>query len=250
MISDKIKIKVSSFVADIIVNDCFCFGFTKNDNSPNINAFLNKLIPTLVAIRKQRREEIRNILTNEYARKDGENIYDCVNTVIDKVYFCDEELDNLEEYIWIRPTQQNLVCFDEIEESELSITAQEMAVYIRGLLNEYSRFPQYKREAITFDKELDDFYMASLSQHILHFKCGGEKYKVFAAFYKYGYLYNQVNYLVFYDLKNKRIRALPLHAISETYMIQKRYKPSENLINLLQQYSDDCDFDKEIEVGE
>lgn len=250
MIADKIKVKISSFVSYIIENDCFVFGFVKNDNTPNKNAFMNKLIPTLVAIRKQRRKDIQDILTYEYSRNDSKDIYNCVNTVIDKVYFRDVELDDLEEYLWIRPTKENAACFDEIEESELKITAQEMAVYIRGLLNEYARFPQYKREAIAFDKELDDFYEASLNEHILHFKCGGEKCKAYACFYKYGYLYDQVNYLIFYDLVKKRIRAVPLHDIRDTYMVQKRYKPSEKLIELLQKYSDDCEFDKEIEVCE
>ena len=45
--TDKIKIKVSSFVANILENDALRFGFTKNGNA-NKNALLNKLIPTLV----------------------------------------------------------------------------------------------------------------------------------------------------------------------------------------------------------
>ncbi len=71
---DKIKIKVSSFVANILENDALRFGFMKNGKS-NKNALLNKLIPTLVEVRKVRRNEIEDILKNEYNRDDSENIY-------------------------------------------------------------------------------------------------------------------------------------------------------------------------------
>ncbi|MBQ1244673.1 MAG: hypothetical protein IIX94_02890 [Clostridia bacterium] len=110
--TDKIKVKVSSFVANILENDALRFGFTKNNKS-NKNALLNKLIPTLLEVRKARRNEIEDILKNEYNRKDSENIYNAVNTVIDRVYFNDAELNALEEYIWIRPSKEALLAFDE-----------------------------------------------------------------------------------------------------------------------------------------
>lgn len=203
--TDKIKIKVSSFVADILENDALRFGFMKNGKA-NKNALLNKLIPTLVEVRKVRRSEIEDILKNEYNRKDSENIYNAVNTVIDKVYFDDEELNVLDEYIWIRPSKETMTTYDEIETSELFITAQEMSVYIRGLLNEYSRLPQYKREMLVFDRELDIFSDACLTCNILHFrdKQTNKRYKAFAFNYYYGYLYDQTNYCVIYDINEKK----------------------------------------------
>ena len=136
--TDKIKVKLSSFVSNILENDALRFGFIKNDKS-NKNALLNKLIPTLVEVRKARRNEIEYVLKEEYRREDTENIYNAVNTVIDKVYFNDAELNVLDEYIWIRPSKETLATYDEIETSETLITAQDVSVYIRGLLNEYSR---------------------------------------------------------------------------------------------------------------
>lgn len=247
---DKIKVKVSSFVANILENDALCFGFIKNDKS-NKNALLNKLIPTLVEVRKARRNEIESILKNEFNRKDSENIYSAVNTVIDKVYFNDAELNYLEEYIWIRPSKENMLVFDEIETSETLITAQEIPVYIRGLLNEYSRFPQYKREMLVFDRELDVFDSACFTRQILHFrnKENQKRYKAFAFNYYYGYLYNQTNYCVIYDINECKIRAVPLCEIQDIYMIKQRYQPSDKLLNLLQNYVDDCNFEEEISVG-
>ena len=249
--TEKIKIKISSFVANILENDALCFGFTKNNKS-NKNALLNKLIPTLVEVRKARRNEIEYVLKEEYQREDTENIYNAVNTVIDKVYFSDAELNILDEYIWIRPSKETMAIYDEIETSETHITAQELSVYIRGLLNEYSRFPQYKREMLVFDKELDVFSDACYTRNILHFKDKetNKRYKAFAYHYYYGYLYDQTNYCVIYDINEKKIKSIPLSNIYDIYSIKQKYKPSEQLVKLLQEYADNCDFEKEITVEE
>ncbi len=249
--TDKIKIKISSFVANVLENDALRFGFTKNDKS-NKNALLNKLIPTLVEVRKARRNEIEYVLKEEYQREDTESIYNAVNTVIDKVYFNDAELNVLDEYVWIRPSKETMSTYDEIETSEILITAQEISVYIRGLLNEYSRLPQYKREMLVFDKELDIFSDACLTRNILHFrdKETNKRYKAFAFNYYYGYLYDQTNYCVIYDINESEIKSIPLSNIQNIYIIKRKYKPSEKLVELLQEYADNCDFQEKIATGE
>ena len=249
--TDKIKVKISSFVADILENDALRFGFTKNERS-NKNALLNKLIPTLVEVRKARRNEIEYVLKEEYQHKDTENIYNAVNTVIDKVYFSDAELNVLDEYVWIRPSKETISTYDEIETSEAIITAQEISVYIRGLLNEYSRFPQYKREMLVFDRELDVFSEACYTRNILHFrdKETNKRHKAFAFDYYYGYLYDQTNYCVIYDINEKKIKSIPLYNIQDIYTIKQRYKPSEKLIEVLQEYCNECNFKNEIIAGE
>lgn len=247
--TDKIKIKISSFVANILENDALRFGFTKNDKS-NKNALLNKLIPTLVEVRKARRSEIENILKNEYCREDSENIYNAVNTVIDKVYFSDDELNVLDEYIWIRPSKENACVYDEIETSETLLTAQDVSVYIRGLLNEYSRLPQYKREVLVFDNELDVFSDACYTRRILHFKDKetDKRYKAFAFTYCYGYLYEQTNYCVIYDIEECKIKSIALHSIQDVYSIKQKFTPDDELIKLLQEYTEECNFENEVIV--
>lgn len=248
---NKIKVKISSFVSNILENDALRFDFMKNGKS-NKNALLNKLIPTLVEVRKAKRNAIEEVLKNEYNRKDSENIYNAVNTVIDKVYFNDAELNLLDECIWIRPSKETYPVYDEIETSEIYITAQELSVYIRGLLNEYSRLPQYKREALVFDKELDVFSDACYTRHILHFrdKTSEKRYKAFAFNYLYGYLYDQSNYCVIYDINESIIKSIPLCNIQDIYTIKQKYTPSKNLIELLQEYTDNYDFQNEIKVKE
>lgn len=92
MISSILKLTVSNFVTLILQNDAERFGYLKGKNEPNMNGFLNKLIPNLVILRKSRRNKIHKILSEDFARDDTENIYECVNMVIDQVYFSDAEL--------------------------------------------------------------------------------------------------------------------------------------------------------------
>lgn len=250
MISSILKLYVADFVLQILRNDALKFGFVKNDDEPNINALLNQLIPILMEYRKYRREEIRNVLENEFARTDTEKIYECVNTVIDRVYFSDEELECLDEIVWFRPSDKKRAAFDEIADSETVITGQSASVYMRGLLNEYSRFPQYKRESILFDKELHDFAEASETGKIFHAKVNGKSIRVFAFHYVYCYTYEQENYLIGYDLTNKVIGAIPLHKIRDSYCVERKYKPSTELVEVLQRYYEDEEYDKVIPYEE
>ena len=245
------KVNVSSFVTNTLFNDAMYFELI-NDNKPNVGGLVNKLIPTLLYNRKARRNEIENILKNEYNRQDSENIYTAVNTIIDRVYFNDIELNNLEEQLWIRPNAISKTAFDEIENSEVLITAQSVTEYIRGLLNEYVRFPQYKRESFAFSEELNIFDTACNTRQVLHFKnkLTKESYKAFAFGYFYGYLYDLTNYCVIYDLKNNKIKSIPLHLIENIFAIKQKYKPSEKLIELLQDYCDNHKFNEEISVEE
>ena len=100
MISSIIKLSVSDFVFQILENDAERFGFLKKEKEPNLNGLLNKIIPNLLYFRKARRNEIHRILNEDFARNDTEAVYECVNTVIDKVYFSDAELQVLDEVIY------------------------------------------------------------------------------------------------------------------------------------------------------
>lgn len=107
---------------------------------------------------------------------------------------------------------------------------------------------------LVFDKELDVFADACYTHKILHFrdKEQNERYRAFAYDYYYGYLYDQTNYCIIYDLNNKEIKAIPLHRIQDIYTIKQKYKPSDKLIELLREYAENCDFEEEtsVEVAE
>lgn len=245
MLSDKIKVRISPFIALIIDNDAQSWGFVKGDDSSNKNAFLNKLIPNMVALRKERREEIRELLENDYQRDDAEKVYECVNTVIDQVYFRDEELDNLTEDVWIRPDREHLSIFDEIETEELAVTMLDMSAYIRGLLNEYVRLPQYKRQQILFREEKDLINEACVTERILRFFYDGERYKVYAYWMMYQYSLKQQCYLVAYDLERREIRSFFLEKIKEPYMLKKKFIPPQPLEELLTEYCESGEYNED-----
>ena len=250
MISSIIKLSVSNFVLRILQNDAERFEFLNKEKEPNLNGLLNKLIPNLLYYRKARRDEIHRILNENFARNDTEDIYECVNTVIDQVYFSDAELQSLDEVIWFRPSTKHNAVFDEIEQSETKITGQTTTEYIRGLLNEYSRFPQYKRETIAFDNEFYDFATSCETGRIFHATVNGKSIRVFAFHYVYGFTYDQSNYLIGYDLTNKVIGAIPLCKIRDSYLVERKYKPSDKLIDLLQEYYENEEYDEIISYEE
>ena len=243
MISSIIKLSISNFVLRILQNDAERFGFLNKEKEPNLNGLLNKLIPNLLYYRKARRDEIHRILNEDFARNDTENIYECVNTVIDQVYFSDAELQILDEVIWFRPSTKQNAVFDEIEQSETKITGQTTTEYLRGLLNEYSRFPQYKRETIAFESELYDFAKACETSRIFHARVNDKSIRMFAFHYVYGFTYDQSNYLIGYDITNKVIGALPLCMIRDSYVVERKYKPSGRMIEMLQEYYENEEYD-------
>lgn len=244
MIAEKIKLRISNFVSIIIDHDAQLWGFVKNDDTSNKNGFLNKLIPNMLAIRKERREEIKRILQDDYKRHDAEQVYQCVNSVIDEVYFKDEELNELSIDIWIRPTKDSLIAFDEIESEELATTLTDMTSYIRGLLNEYARLPQYKRQDIIFMEEENIINEASSTGRILCFNYDEERYKVYAYWRIYQYALEQRSYLVAFDIERNEISSFFIEKIINPYLLKKKYIPTKRLLDILKDYCENEELDE------
>lgn len=248
-VAEKTKIKVSSFVMNILNNDAQSFGFIKSNNDSNLNGLLNKLLPTLLEVKKLERTRLIEA-AQEFNSIEAEKLCDFAEIVFDSVYFYDAELENLQSYIWIRPTEKTRAVFDEIIKSELPKSAVELSVYIRRLLNRYVRLPQYKREALIFDSELEAFCEACIKGHLIHFRYNDKIQSVFAYNYVYGYGYEQENYLIGYNIENKEIRSYPLCEISKTKVTRNLFHPSKKLIDFLAKYQENCDFQSVIEFKE
>lgn len=247
--AEKIKIKVSSFVMDILNNDAQAFGFIKSNDDSNINGLVNKLLPTLLEVKKLERARLFEA-AKEFSSVDSEKLCEFADIIFDSIYFYDAELENLETYIWIRPTQNTRAVFDEIIKSELPKAAVELSVYIRRLLNRYVRLPQYKREALVFDSEFEAFCEAGAKGHIIHFRYNGEIQSVFAYNYVYGYGRDQENYLLGYDIENKMIRAYPLCEVRNAKVTRNLFRPSDKLIDRLAEFQENCDFQTTIKLEE
>ena len=103
---------------------------------------------------------------------------------------------------------------------------------------------------LTFDRELDVFAESCYTNQIVHFydKESKKRYRAFAYEYVYGYLYDQTNYCIIYDLDRYTIKSIPLYRIQDIYIEKKKYKPNDVLINKLQEYLDNCKFNEELYV--
>ena len=92
--------------------------------------------------------------------------------------------------------------------------------------------------------------MACETSRIFHSTVNGKSIRVFAFHYIYGFTYDQSNYLIGYDMTNKVIGAIPLCKIRDSYLVERKYKPSEKLIGLLQEYYENEEYDKVISYEE
>ena len=89
---EKFKIRVSDFLRQTLELDAIAFNFVKSNGEGNLNAYLNKLIPNLLKLKKERRIEILNyanqILGIHNAEfEDAEQIINGLNTIFEKIYF-------------------------------------------------------------------------------------------------------------------------------------------------------------------
>lgn len=232
MISDKIKIRVSEFVELIVCNDAQAFGFVKGNQSPNINAFLNKLIPNMLGLRKDRRAKIHDGIDSvmEFAKEKiaQEHIRLFLDTIIDQVYFADN-LQTKESDLWIRPTKDKMVFFDEIEQVETDITGMNLSACIRSLLNEYAKMPQFIREKIVFKTELDVISESFYDGRIIWLSYDDKRYKVVVLNVISGVTYDQTNYVVCYDTGNNAIKSFLLPGISNIVKTKKKGEISDKV---------------------
>ena len=241
MFSDKIRLRVSNFVKKILENDALAFGFDRCDFQPNWNKLLNKLIPLLVAEKKSRRQKITDALEEIMQRtpsKEVKEIIGQVNSLYERLFFDDPELRKITEYIWLRPSKENETLFDEIADSETEITSTTIAFYIRDLLNEYSRLPQYRRERLLFSNERNIIQTAKETKQILAFRYSGESYKVFVIEELYTYLYEQANYVICYDIEHKCIRSFCLCFMTNLYLQKRKHHPTALQKKMAQLYMD------------
>lgn len=257
MLDEKIKIRISGFLRETLELDAQAFNFVKNNNEANLNSFLNKLIPNLLILKKERREKIF-----EYAKDTlnipetdlykAEELINNLNAIFDEIYFSDVELNELTETIWIRPVKENISVFDEIIDSETEITGMDKSSYIRTLLNEFSRFPRYKKQQIVFAEECNISLEARDSHRLLKFRFDGDIHKVFVFSCVYNYLQEQGNYILCYDIGRNIICRYEISEVSALHLLREKFEPNEKIETAIEKYcSEDLWLnDIVIELGE
>lgn len=242
---EKFKIRVSDFLRQTLEFDAIAFNFVKSNGDANLNLFLNKLIPNLLTLKKERRAKIFEYAKNTFKIEENdfsktEEMINFLNSAHDEIYFTDAELHKLNQVLWIRPTKETLSVFDEITENETEITGLDASSYIRNMLNEFSRFPSYKKEQITFSKECELTCLARDSRRILKFRYCDELKRAYVFACVYDYLATQGNYILCYDIERKIVCRYQISEIYALHLLDKKYKPSEHLQAICKQYVDDA----------
>ncbi|MBQ7653374.1 MAG: hypothetical protein IJS93_03285 [Clostridia bacterium] len=244
MLSDKLKIRISPFVGRVIENDAQAFGFVKADDTSNKNALLNKLIPQMLRLRLAKKEEAGKLLGEYVPTENFSRVFYVLGNVKDE----DEDLSVLTDEVWIRPSKETMVDFDEIGE-ELGALSSDVTSFVRSLLNEYSQMPQYKRQSVVFREEKERIRSAVESGSLLSFRYDGEYSKVFAYNYMYAYLLDQNNYLIGYDVNRGLIRSYALCKIDEPRVFQKKYEPTSRLLDELAKFQDSYEYGEDKAVS-
>ncbi|MEG2541111.1 MAG: hypothetical protein RSB59_05025 [Clostridia bacterium] len=246
MIEEKIKLRITDYIARVLYNDCFAFNFVRDKESANVNKFINKLIPNLVSQRKKRRDIIHNTLSEalEYATdlKSQERLSRYMDTIFDKIYFADEEYRMLTEEIWIRPNKENIVVFDEIIESELAICQMDISAYLRSLLNEYAKLSQHQRELLLFSEEIELVNQSIATDRLINFKYENQKCSMVAINFYSEYLYDQSNYIIGYDTKTQKLKSIKLYKMQDLYILAKKQHLDDSVYATFHKIAENFEF--------
>lgn len=168
-----------------------------------------------------------------------------MDTLFDKIYFSDGELEELSETIWIRPKEETAHIFDEITESELNICQTDLSNYLRSLLNEYAKLQQHKRELIFFSKEMEAVHKSIINDNVVNLRYKGQKYSVVMLNYYLEFLYDQSNYIICYDTKNNKIKSMLLHEIGKIYVLERRQRLNDNIFYTYHKICEEYIFNKQ-----
>lgn len=238
MYQDSFKIRISHFAQMVLDYDAGIFGFIHRNERSNINGLINKLVPILLEKRKERRILIHDALDEaiefRFDEKKSDKLRSYLDSIMDRIYFASEEYDDdLSEEIWIRPSQNSAQIFDEIKDSETDICQQNRSEYLRGLLNEYVRLPQVRREQILFSEELYILNDSKYNDNICCFNYDNNKYKTVVLSIWVEPFERQNNYVFFYDIDTDVIKVALLHEISDVYLRDRKKHVDDAVLNKL-----------------
>lgn len=137
---DGTNFKISKNIYDLLVRDCYYFGFVKN-NKANISGFLNHLIYHLAVYRED--------LHNTFLKKNNNNveIVSIIENNIYSIYLKEFDItDDTKKSIQLRINKEHKSIFVKIIDEYLEKYNLDFTNYIRTLLLEYAVRPLYQRE--------------------------------------------------------------------------------------------------------
>lgn len=225
---EKIKVNVSSSVANILKKDMELFGFFKGEDDINTNKFINTLIANYYDLIEEEKEK----LTNDIAiiiKKNGQDENEELSSIIAEYFleykFKDELFDTS---ISFKPTAVSKDAFLNIESS---INKIGFSKYFRILFSSYAMKPQYNRERIIFKDKVSLINDAIKNKHALSLKQNDKRVFIFP--YKLIFSGEELfNYLICFDESNKPI-SLRLSNIDGLVYTKKKFDLNADIKNKL-----------------
>lgn len=159
---EKIKITLNTYTYNIILKDCELFGFYKNNNELNKNAFLNTLIVNYYDKFNANENNLKNsllkVLDDTNIKNNDETLEKLLN-IIRK----NKEVENYDksQIINLKPTKFSESTISVIE-NNLSLYSS-LSSYYRNMFSSYAQIPLNLRERIIF-KENYELILQSIKE--------------------------------------------------------------------------------------
>lgn len=230
MISEKYKIRLSTLANEILLYDCKQFGFTSKQNNANMNGLLNRIIPNLMRERKNKKSQFIEELES-YNLILTSSMIDSVISSINSVWFNDDELNQLDVNVWLRPQAKNNRVFSELEESEAKKYGMGASEFIRNLINEYVRLPEYARFAIAFKTELEYVNESIDNKFVLEFDYENEHIRLNTMTEIYGFNKRHNHFVFGVNRKSSDVEVFRISKMKNTFISEKKFrlKPEDSI---------------------
>lgn len=218
------NIKLSASVCNILVTDCFNFGFVKN-NLANISGFLNNIIPKLSKLRESHHNDLLKYNNND------EKITKIVESNIYNVYLKQFDLEDENQInIPFRINNNARNYFIYIEDNLLPLFDIDFTNYIRSLLKEYSIKDNIKRELCYFSEQLNDLKKSIKNNQFIKI-CTNEKnvYKIIPVALEQSNVRNK-NYIIGYDPVDTSIIFIELADIKNISYLKEEFILSDDQV--------------------
>jgi len=208
---DKIKVNLGNYTFSVLEHDMEEFCFLKKNGETNTNLFLNTLVANAYEERFEKISYIRNNVNDmlqsyHIPTEDMNKVIDFVDEYANKG-LVDRIKIRHQDYVSFRPNKEFQDIFDTIEEEHLQNDT--MSNFMRCLFNDYAKLPQYMRESIIFQKEINIVNRAIKNHRMVRIK------DLNITFCPYTFMVNQEEtfiYMIGYNVKvrlNKE--ASPIH---------------------------------------
>ncbi len=156
------NIRLSTSAYDVLINDCFRFGFVKNDKA-NITYIISRLIKELTEYRNDLHNEL--LKNNNHDKNIVRNIENNIFNIYLKTlnYICDDSYVN----VGYRISKEFMPDIKNVFYETLEIFDMDFASYVRSIIYEYCSRTDSQRELFLFYSLVKQIKTAIKKENVL-----------------------------------------------------------------------------------